>query len=440
MRGRYGADRLARAKLLAAGLLDQLRGERVAVIAFAGAPALLSPLTTDYEYARRQVEEASAGSVARGGTNIAGALLLADEIAFDNVRRGWKQIVVLSDGGDRSAAAEVEARLLEGKGIHLASIGIGTASGATVPASETDPTPFLFDRRPVWTGLNRLALLALSPAYWNGSELRIDALYKEMAASTPPADPAIETELYPYFLCAAALLLALEWIPRPVARPALARAFAASFALAAWQPNLPPGPPPTVSSDEPSSTPQTAEEWVARGRWAMQNRDYKAAVQDFEAAREMAKNSPEIEFDEAQAAYKAGNFGGALNIFEEAATRARTDAQRARCLLGQGNAEYRTAMETISGRLAQSLAAQTMQQAASLYAQALKLDPGLEDARYNLDVARRKLLEVEQPLASQRPPELRGREDSAGGDAESVLKESEKGRPKHRTEAVNADW
>lgn len=429
--GDVAPSRLARARSIASALVGQLHADRAALIVFAGAPAMISPLTADFDYVRAQLQTASPYLVARGGTDIAAALRFAGEFGFDNVRRSWKAVVLLSDGGEPDGGAAVAAaEALEQRGIPRIAIGMGSASGAIVPVSETDPSPFLFQGRPVGTSLDAIALRRLSTVYVRSEEFDAAAVYGALTAAHPLSDSPLQRELYPLLAALAFALLALEWIPRRRKPIALPRAFAASFAVIFWQTSAPAPNPPDSSTKTPAQWVELGTEQIAKGQ-------AKEAVDSFEAAQRLAPDTPEIEFDLAVARYESQEMATAGLFFEQAARHARNPGQKAHALFGQGNAEYR-----LSSDKSVQVAVKHCKQAIDLYTEVLGIDPEFEDATFNREVARQKLAELSQQAAGNVPrgePRVDS-EDTATLDPGAILRQLEKRRPIQFPERVEHDW
>ena len=67
-------SRLQRVKLAAQDLLNELQGDRVGLIAFAGRAFLQAPLTIDYDAAIEAINELDTNTIPEGGTNISDAI------------------------------------------------------------------------------------------------------------------------------------------------------------------------------------------------------------------------------------------------------------------------------------------------------------------------------------------------------------------------------
>jgi Ca-activated chloride channel homolog len=125
-------DRLTRAKREVTGLLDQLAGDRVALLAFSGDVREIAPLTHDRETLKTFVNAISTGDNMKGGTDIGAALDKALSI-FDGRSGAFEAIVVLTDGEDlEGKGLEVAARAKE-RNIKVYLVGMGTEGGGKIP-------------------------------------------------------------------------------------------------------------------------------------------------------------------------------------------------------------------------------------------------------------------------------------------------------------------
>lgn len=137
-RSMYARDvapsRLERAKLELSTLLDTLKGDRVAVISFAGTAFVQCPLTSDYAAAKMFLRAISPEAMPQGGTNIGAALLAAREL-FDSAERGAKDrvVVLLSDGEDMVGEVTEGIRALQEINAKVLAVGIGSEAGEPIP-------------------------------------------------------------------------------------------------------------------------------------------------------------------------------------------------------------------------------------------------------------------------------------------------------------------
>jgi Ca-activated chloride channel family protein len=128
-------SRLDRAKAFAQKLVDELRGERIGLIVFAGNAYIQTPLTTDYNALKNFIQNADPEIAPTQGTAIGAAVELAMR-AFnvqDDKNRG---IVVITDGEDHEDNALDMVRDAVDKGAVVFTIGAGTERGAPIPTGD----------------------------------------------------------------------------------------------------------------------------------------------------------------------------------------------------------------------------------------------------------------------------------------------------------------
>jgi Ca-activated chloride channel family protein len=128
-------DRAARARYVISDFLDAARDTRVALIAFAGEPHTVAPLTTDVATVRGLLPPLTPAIMPESGNDLAPALEQADQLLHDAGNRG-AQVVVLTDGIADPAHALQSAQQLRSHGAIVNVIGIGTESGAPVPLKQ----------------------------------------------------------------------------------------------------------------------------------------------------------------------------------------------------------------------------------------------------------------------------------------------------------------
>ncbi|UCC63145.1 MAG: VWA domain-containing protein, partial [Anaerolineae bacterium] len=92
-------DRLSRAKLEIADLMDRLGGDEIGLVLFSGASFIQFPLTSDYATARSFLDNARPEVISRAGTAIGDAIRTAMS-GFDMKRASQKVIVLITDGED----------------------------------------------------------------------------------------------------------------------------------------------------------------------------------------------------------------------------------------------------------------------------------------------------------------------------------------------------
>ncbi len=128
----YSPNRLERAKLAIARLVDKLREDRIGLIVFAGNSFVQLPITTDYVSAKMFLNSISTESVPVQGTAIGDAINTAMR-SFSAQSEKSRAIVVITDGenheDDPVAAAEQAAAM----GVRVYTIGVGSPEGKPIP-------------------------------------------------------------------------------------------------------------------------------------------------------------------------------------------------------------------------------------------------------------------------------------------------------------------
>jgi Ca-activated chloride channel family protein len=156
-------SRAARARYVAADILSGAHDARVGLIAFAGEPHTVAPLTSDVATVRVLLQPLAPGLMPESGDKLAPALREAQFLldATGSAQQG--QIVVLSDGVSDPVEAITVAQELRGKGTTVNIVGVGTTTGAPEPDGKGD---FVQDAagRPVITRLQSEELRRIANA------------------------------------------------------------------------------------------------------------------------------------------------------------------------------------------------------------------------------------------------------------------------------------
>lgn len=113
-------------------LLEELGGDRVAVIGFSGDVRDVAPLTRDRATVRWFLEKMGPDDNRRGGTDLGLALERALEL-FDGRSGAHEAIVLLTDGEDLEGRALSVAEEAAARGIRVFVVGMGTADGGKIP-------------------------------------------------------------------------------------------------------------------------------------------------------------------------------------------------------------------------------------------------------------------------------------------------------------------
>ena len=138
-------NRLDRVKLAIQDLIDELQGDRVGLIAFAGRAFLQAPLTIDYDAVIEAVNDLDTKTIPEGGTNISSAITLATQ-SFGKSAMGNRALIIFTDGEELSGDAVKTAKAAADAGVRIFTIGVGTPQGSLIPVtSDNGETSFVKD-------------------------------------------------------------------------------------------------------------------------------------------------------------------------------------------------------------------------------------------------------------------------------------------------------
>jgi Ca-activated chloride channel family protein len=217
-------NRLEKAKQEVRGIISRMEGDRVGLVAFAGAAFVQCPLTLDYSAAKLFLDVIDVDLISQQGTHLGEALRKATD-AFENKReRKHKVVLLITDGedfgGDLDAAAEY-ARL---EGVKIFCIGIGHPDGEPIPIRnqrgemvgyKKDSSGELVMSRLDETSLQMVSSVTGGKYYHaSAGEIELDRIYDEISAmEKKEQEGRLLTQYedrYQYFLPIVVFFLALE--------------------------------------------------------------------------------------------------------------------------------------------------------------------------------------------------------------------------------------
>jgi Ca-activated chloride channel family protein len=128
-------NRLERARREILDFLRIVEGDRVGLIAFAGAAFVQCPLTLDYAALQMFLSALEPDLIPVAGTNLGDAIESAIS-SFDFKSETDKVILLITDGEDNEKKGFEAAKKAAGKGIKIFVFGIGEPSGGPIPAED----------------------------------------------------------------------------------------------------------------------------------------------------------------------------------------------------------------------------------------------------------------------------------------------------------------
>ena len=167
-------SRLERAKAEVSRLLDELKGDRVGMVAFAG-ETLSYPLTSDYEAAKLFWRDLRPSDMPVGGTDLGRAINASQELldrsaarAPAGKRKPGQVILVITDGEDTEGRGLQAAKSAATHGIRIYTVAIGSKERPFVPLTDEDGKSAGYlqgnDGEPVRVGLDEEGLRKIASA------------------------------------------------------------------------------------------------------------------------------------------------------------------------------------------------------------------------------------------------------------------------------------
>ncbi|WP_162006711.1 VWA domain-containing protein [Roseimaritima sediminicola] len=440
-------SRLDRAKQQIMDIVDELAGDRIGLVTFAGATRQSVPLTSHYHDFKQTLDAAGPHSVRRGGSRLGDALEAAADGFLDKTHQ-HRVIVVFTDGEDQeSQPVEVATRLHQEQGIRVFTVGLGDPeTGARIPDQDTarggPPSRYVtYNGEQVWSKMDGRVLQAVAEAtagaYIPAGTRRVDmaGVYRRYIANVPQTE--FETARinayvarYQWFAAPALLLLLIEvWLSTAAGRrPAEGSdATSALSARSMWQ-SLPACvlalstwetfarfaskmltiscllavTVSTAAAAAQSSPPAQQPDGAAAMREAndlVRNGQYEAAVERYRQMDVADQHRAQFHYNLGVALYRSGHIAEAQEHFRQAA--ASGDGQlAARSRYNLGNSFYAQAVSMVEQDRQQTLAA--LEHAIEHYRATLRIAPGHTAARANLELAARWCQELrDQPNEPQ---------------------------------------
>lgn len=391
-------SRLERVKLATQDLLNDLQGDRVGLIAFAGRAFLQAPLTIDYDAAVDSINDLDTKSIPEGGTNISDAITLATK-TYGKAATGNRALIIFTDGEELNGDAVSAAKAAAAAGVKIFTVGVGTPGGSLIPIpGENGGTAFVKDEegKVVKSKLDDARLREIAQAadgfylhLDNGpktmQELFTDGLGKMKVADINARLSRRAIERYEWPLSAAILLFALALLindrqrkrttPRGAAIPVLVGLFLMlvrqSYAASAG-----------IDLYEQQKYPEAYEH-------------FQQTLKENPGTRQTDR----IEFDAGAAAYKMKDYNKALQSFSQALL-SKDPRLQATSHYNLGNSLY----ERGEAEKSDDKKLTDWEGALQHYSETLKSEPKNKEAKDNYDYVKKKIDELKKKQQQSPPP------------------------------------
>ena len=217
-------NRLDIAKLSIGKLMNELRGDHVGIVVFAGEAYKQLPLTPDYQVAKLFLKNIGTDMISSQGTDIGNAIELCMS-SFSEERKNNKAIVIISDGEDHEEMAVNAAKEATEEGVVICTVGMGSEKGVPIPIVRNGKKIGIKkdkDESTVLTKLNEENLIQIAQA-GNGTYTKTRGLnlnlrkildrINEIEKSTLKKDRySTYDDQFQWFLLPALLLLLLDFM------------------------------------------------------------------------------------------------------------------------------------------------------------------------------------------------------------------------------------
>jgi len=429
-------SRIERAKAELVRFLDDLGGDRVGIVAFAG-ETMEFPMTDDYAAGALFLRDLGPYDMPVGGTAIGRALVAAKRLLARSRRTGSPDgvepppetdapaaraeqvVILLTDGEDHEGDPVEAARDLANAGIRVFPVGIGSAEGEPIPTYSDDGT---------WTGYLRdrdgdVVKTALTPeaeavlaevAEITGGEYvraeaggvgmgQVRAAMRRMKQAerrsrrvTVHEDRSAFALLPGLLFLLAASLLPDSWTGRrrtgrrrPPRRPSRASptSAAALALLATVAAGAAPGGATPASAWDPFRRPHPD---VEAGNEALRGGDPATALARYEEAAGDLPGEPGLALDRGLALLAQGDLSGATDALRIASSPDVDPEIRADAAHDLGVAFLRQG-DALDGEAGPAEAKAAYEQAVEAFRTSLRVRPGHRDTAWNLELALRKL-------------------------------------------------
>ena len=125
-------SRMDKSKQLVGQVINNLGGDRIGIVAYAGKAFPQLPLTTDYSSAKIFLQNMNTDMLSSQGTAIDEAIRLSSTY-FDQDESTERILFIVSDGEDHNDLTYDMADLAAKNNITIYSIGVGTEKGSPIP-------------------------------------------------------------------------------------------------------------------------------------------------------------------------------------------------------------------------------------------------------------------------------------------------------------------
>ena len=397
-------NRLKRAKFAIMDFVEQLEGDRVGLMPFAGSAYLMCPMTIDYSAFERSLQAINTTIIPRGGTDIAKAIVEAESILTNEANH--KILVLITDGENLEGNVLKAAQTAFDNGMTVYTVGVGTSDGELIPLNRNGKAGFVKDESGnfITSHLDESALTQIAeitgglyvPLGASGEGLQ--TIYQKKLSLIPKEELAekrhkVALQRFVWPLGAAIVLLMLEFM---VGGRKSERGLRIPFIKTAGRRKKQKAAAVLLLVMAFSSFSLPAE--ASKGEDAYNEGDFLTASVFYDEQLQESPNDARLQYNYGTTAYKNNMFEDAAKAFSEALKSDDLGLQE-EAYYNRGNALYQRGNETLQNDPQHSI--KMWEQAVASFDGALQLNSINDDANFNLQLVKRKLEELKKQQEQQ---------------------------------------
>ncbi len=364
-------DRLERARREISDFIRVVQGDRVGLVAFAGAAFVQCPLTLDYGALNLFLNALSPDLIPVPGTDL-GAAIRVGISSFDPKAETDKVILLITDGEDNEERGVQAAREAAAKGIRIFVFGMGDPSGGPIPQQEgkggfkKDKDGNLILSKLEEQSLQEIASIT-GGRYVRAvsGDLDLDLLYFDGiksvtdAATLKSGKIKVFEERFYLFLLAAFVMLLLEGFLHGMGNRSKSVSVVLAIFLSAS----------AVAWAVPASGAENPDDLYRKGRFKEAEELYGKS--DMDHPKDLR-----FRFNRGCAGYQASDYKSAMAAFSSVYRRANDTEMQYKAVFNAANTAFKEG---------------DFSAAAEYYKQAIRLKPESENGRFNLELALREI-------------------------------------------------
>ncbi|MCB0344554.1 MAG: VWA domain-containing protein [Bdellovibrionales bacterium] len=412
--------RIERARRELIDLLGTLRGDRIALVAFAGVAFIEAPLTLDYGTFRMFLEELSSELIPVKGTNIEAALRKSlDAFSKGPIRKSTtrsRAIILITDGESFAGDLAEVTKEAADKGVRIYIIGVGSTDGAPIPVADgykKDKEGKIVISRLDMKALERLAadtggIFVTSIS----SDRDVRTIYEEgirksFDEQTYKGGRAKRWNEYFQVPLAAALILLL--LPA-LRRRSYIKSSAATAALLLLLPA--------------SARAQLSENLGDEASTMFNNGKFESAEETFRTGVSQRPEDPRFLLGQGSSLYRMEKFEQASEAFMKSAAQSAQPENKAKSLYNAGNSFAQI---------------ENYQRAIEVYEEALKLTPDDQEIKDNLEYVKRLLQQQNQDKDQDKDQEQNQDQQQDKNQSQSQDKDKDQQQDQNKNQDKNQD-